>query len=273
MTVCIAAICCNNGHENPKIIVSSDRMITTVLGSPVEYEGTSTKISELTDKCVMLSAGSTVLIEDLVYKTKQTLNAGSNLTVRKIAENCANAYMELIQDNIKRLILSTYNMTFEEFKDQQKYNQGFLSEINQNILTIRQEIQNNLISLIAGINEDIANIFGINNGNLYSFTSLGYQATGSGQASAESVFVHRGYDPRWSLEEAMITVIEAKKQAEEAQGVGKNTDIVIVSKEGITYLNEETIKKLEGIHKELMNKISETRNKIIKDKLDGLSIL
>ncbi len=273
MTVCISAICCDNKHEDPKIIVSSDRMITTELGAPVEYEGTSTKISELTSSCVVLSAGVTTWIEDLVYQTKQAIKNENTLVIREIAEKCANAYIELIQDNIKRLILSTYNMSFEEFKDQQKYNPSFLAEVNQRILSTRQTIESNLVSLIAGIDKNGADIFGINSGNFYPFTSLGYQALGSGQALAESVFVHRGYDTKWDLKKAIITLIEAKKQAEEAQGVGKNTDIVIISKDEIKYLKKETIEELEKIHRELMDKISDTRDEVIKDKLNNLNIL
>lgn len=280
MTICIAAVSEKN-TDDPRVIIGSDRMITHQMGAPIEYEHTSTKILELTkdlvldSKCVMMSAGAVSLSESLNQVTKRKISEEmedsemENCSIRDIAELCADAYNEVIRDHIQRRVLSTYDMDFDDFKDQRDLQGEFLAHLNNDITEVRREIQNNLISLIVGVDSEGANIFGIRSGTFQSFNRLGYQAIGSGQSPAESVFIHNRYDDGWSLKKSLVCLIEAKKQAEEAQGVGKETDIAIISEgKGIKHLNNSVIEEIEDIYKELSKKQEEIRKKVLRKKED-----
>lgn len=269
MTVCIAAICCKS--TDPKVIVAADRMVTKIIGSPIEYEHTSTKMSQLMNNCIIMSAGSVPLIEELTYRIKTGIvkmrgdTGDKYISIRDVTTVSIEAYQEMIRDFIERHILSTYNMDIEEFKKQERYNEGFLAGLNQQIVEIRREIENNLISLITGVDEEGAHIYGIRGGNFLSFNTIGYQAIGSGESPAESVFIHNKYDTNWDLEKALITVVEAKKQAEEAQGVGRETDISIITKDRIYVLPKEKINKLESVLEIVKSETSRIRNKILEE--------
>jgi hypothetical protein len=274
MTVCIAAICCED--DDPKAIVASDRMVTQAMGSPIEYEHTSTKMSQLTDWCIMMSAGSVPLIEELTYRTKLGITNHSaehdSIQLRDVSVISMSAYQNLIQDFVERQVLSTYDITLDQFREQERFNQAFLSGLDNAIREVRGEIESRLGSLIVGVDQSGANIFGIHAGNTYSFNMIGFQAIGSGEASAQSVFVHNKYDKKWDLKQAILTVVEAKTQAEEAQGVGRETDIAIITEDGTTHLKKEKVNKLVQIIGTIREENQAVREKILKGNDVGLDM-
>ena len=60
MTICIAALC----ENREKIIVASDRMIT--VGQLIEFEHDVRKFEPLIDNCIVMSAGSTTIQNDII---------------------------------------------------------------------------------------------------------------------------------------------------------------------------------------------------------------
>jgi len=246
-------------------------MVTQQMGSPIEYDHTSTKIGGLTDCCVIMSAGAVTLIEDLIRRTKSKVTS-NDMSIHEIAEKCSEAYLELINDYLQRHILSTYGFTYNIFSDNERVRDGFLSMLAQNLANFRQEIESNLISLIVGVDDNGGQIYAVRAGNFHSFNSIGYQTIGSGDTPAEFVFIHNGYDVTWDLKKAIVTLVEAKKQAEEAQGVGRETDIAIISKNGKRDLDRDDIQKLKELHDRIADGIKEIRKRVIEEGISNINL-
>ena len=74
-----------------------------------------------------------------------------------------------------------------------------------------------------------------------------------------------------NVKEALYVIYEAKKISERAPGVGKETDIILIDKNGTKKISKDTIDLLNGIYntnKELHNK----QYQQIKEKIDQISL-
>lgn len=92
-----------------------------------------------------------------------------------------------------------------------------------------------------------------------SFDDIGYTAIGSGEYHAIRSFIENYYSINFPLAKAIYVVYEAKKYAEHAPGVGPQTDMAIVSKEGITWIQEKTL--------QLLNKAYESKISMLNTKV------
>jgi hypothetical protein len=82
-------------------------------------------------------------------------------------------------------------------------------------------------------------------------TTIGFAAIGIGKSHAESQFMFSGHWPNKPLHETVSLAYAAKKRAEAAPGVGKETDIIIVAMTpsmGVQQAQEKYIKELERIY-------------------------
>jgi 20S proteasome alpha/beta subunit len=84
--------------------------------------------------------------------------------------------------------------------------------------------------LIAGIDGAGVNIAVIANpGQIVALKKLGYAAIGSGAIHALSMFHLGGQDAQMSVAETLVNAYRAKCAADVAPGVGRETDMAIVS--------------------------------------------
>lgn len=69
-----------------------------------------------------------------------------------------------------------------------------------------------------------------------------------GDRHAENVFAWHRYMRELSRHEALYIAFEAKKKAELADGVDQSTDVLIIEADGISKVEESTVKDLEAIY-------------------------
>jgi len=102
--------------------------------------------------------------------------------------------------------------------------------------------------LLGGI-DDKAHLYIIGEPGTYrSFDEVGFCCVGSGDRHADPVFAFYRFSAKLKTSEALKIAFEAKKRAEMAGGVGKETDIWIMRKNGIYEVTQDTIKRLEESH-------------------------
>jgi hypothetical protein len=76
------------------------------------------------------------------------------------------------------------------------------------------------------------------------------------------------YDANCSLSNASLSVHKAKKRSEVAPGVGANTDMILIQKDGCILIKPEIVSNLDKIYKEIIKKESNiqlsAKNKVDK---------
>jgi 20S proteasome alpha/beta subunit len=91
---------------------------------------------------------------------------------------------------------------------------------------------------------DGAGLYTISGMDYTNHTDMGYTTIGSGTESARLTFIRRKYDEYAEHREGVFTVLEAKAQAEERQGVGVETDLLSISRDGIREYDENEMQTL-----------------------------
>lgn len=138
MTVGMAALSEVNGGE-PKVIISSDRMVTTRQQSRIEHEHPETKLREfgtdLTQTNLMgVIAGSIQLAESFEQRLNFKLNAytqqqGEEPWINTSAELASQVYREIVQEKIENRVLSAYGLELDDLSRQHQFKDDFLSDI------------------------------------------------------------------------------------------------------------------------------------------------
>lgn len=279
MTVGIATVCEASGES--KVIVSADRMVTSGLIGRLEYEHTNSKMVPIIENestvAMGVVAGSLSFADEFYYKIdsnireKQRAENESLKTVRDVAEEGVNSFGEIVRESIERQTLKPYDFSLKDLKNQKSFHpqilQGIMSDANQK----KEEVFNHLHVLLAGIDETGPHIYTIQNNDIANHDSIGYVSIGSGFQPAKTTFIKNRYDRECPIEEALFSVVEAKIQAERAQGVGRDLDIAVLSLPNdngnrVHKLPQEEVEELREIQEEILKKQEKKREDIINKK-------
>ena len=237
MTQLIGVLC----EDRKKVVLISDRMVTTVNGSlAFEHE---VKCAIIAPNALVLTAG-TIHEPELIEDTQAGIT-GKDL-IRTTADSLSKNYRLIRKKRIEHEILEKVGISsFNEFYRQQ----GVLHE--NTILELSRKIEKYDLGvhlLLGGVDEK-AHLYMIGEPGTYrSYDELGFCCIGSGDRHADPVFAFYGFSPALSMEQTLKIGFEAKKRAEMAGGVGKETDAWIVEKGAIHEVKQETVKHLEESH-------------------------
>lgn len=239
MTQLIGVLCEDRG----KVILISDRMVTTSNGSlAFEHEA---KCAFAASNALVLTAGS-IHEPELITSTQTEMKGKASLV--EIAESLAKNYRKVRRKRVEHEVLEEMGiLSFDDFYNRQ-------NSLHENVvLELTRKIEKydlGLHLLLGGVDEK-AHLYRISEPGTYrSFDELGFCCIGSGDRHADPVFAFYGFSPRLSVAEALSIAFEAKKRAEMAGGVGRQTDAWLIEKKGVFEITSETIKKLEEAHAE-----------------------
>lgn len=268
MTVGIVAAC--RIEEYPTIVATADRMVTANRESPIEYEHPTTKLTDvgnLHESVNMLgvSSGSVSLIDELFYKLEQHLESVEEpINVRGVADLAASFYNNIIRETIQYQLLEPMGMELEDLKKQRKFQDDFIQSLMADVQEVRNTIISNLDVLLAGVGPQGAQIYEIQAGDVTGHNSIGYATVGSGANPAASEFMRTQYGAEdATLDETVSVSVAAKTRAEDAQGVGEEMNIAIVSNDGVDHADEETIDSLRSREKEIRKKQENVKGEIL----------
>ncbi|MFX0172635.1 MAG: hypothetical protein ACFE9L_12005 [Candidatus Hodarchaeota archaeon] len=240
MTICISGLC-ENGE---KIIIASDKMVT--VGSIIEFEHDVAKFVKLTNNCVILNAGSATIQDDIIKEALSKIKPLKKPNLNKITEIINEGYSKVRRKKAEELYLKPKGLDFRAFYQTQR---SLLPEVVFQIMTLIDGTNLGVEYILCGFDEEGGHIHHITDpGTSECFDSVGFCAIGTGSVNAISVFTAYNYAPKFSLSESLYLVYLAKKEAERAPGVGNDTDMVIVSKEGIKDISSDDISALENIY-------------------------
>lgn len=235
MTICIAAI----GTEAKKefIVFATDHMITTGTG---QFEHSFAKYKELNKTTVAMLAGQALLFEDLTQLNNRDIHIDE--IKKQIFEN----FKKKRKDVIENEIFSIYGI-----------NQDFFVESLQKpipnpfIHTILEKVSNfKLVTniLLIGYNDGLAIISEINEGGIFDFRNINFHTIGTGAVQASNTLLFQKHSKNDNLSRAIYNVYKSKRNAEVMQGVGKETDILILTEDGMKKISDEKINILKDIY-------------------------
>jgi len=271
VTVGIGAIC-EADDENPKVIVAADRLVTSGRSARREYEHTSSKMLDMYGAdgdrpCVAVGvgAGSVSLADEVFFKIDESIRNNTPETTREIAKYGVNALQTVVQETINRQVLSSHGLDLQTFNQTQgQMNPSVVQGIYQDIREKKEEVLTQVNILLAGVDDQGGHLYNILNNDMARNDSIGYLTVGSGAEPAKATLIRNRYDDNCEVSEALLEVTEAKAQAEEAQGVGHEMDIAVLSQNGREDLDSD-IDELREIYQDVVDAERSAREQVIEE--------
>jgi len=232
MTVCIAAIFRWRYSENDSgwaLLGTSDRKLTS---GDVEYEPPQAKYCVLASRVILLTAGAMHTHTEAIRTTSKMLRLDPEDDVSTIAEMHASNIRSLRAKFAVEEILSPFGMNHETFLAKQRdMSADLVAGIASRISTYSFDIE----SIIYGLDDKgVPDIFHIDgNGIATRHTDVGFMSIGIGAGHANLQLMSAGYSQYvHHFYSALGVIYAAKKSAEIAPGVGKSTDMILVTRSG-----------------------------------------
>jgi len=250
--------------------MATDRMIT-VRQPNIEYEQKGiTKALEISPSCLAATAGSALAFSPILRDAVLEINKKSINDISQIAEIVRKCYSGHRSKKLEENVLSSVGLSLQGFY---QTNQALQPQLAATLFQAMQRFNYQLWILIAGTDEHGGHLWHIENpGKKECLDNIGFHAVGSGQHHAISTFIANEFEPTIDLSHGLAITFEAKKRSEKATGVGKLTDIVIISENGHKRLNEKEISQLETLYAERVD-IEKKAIKTIDKKLEELDFL
>jgi hypothetical protein len=245
MTVCIAAIFRWRYSENDTgwaVLGTSDRKLTS---GDVEYEPPQTKHCVLAKRVVLLTAGAMHTHTEAIRATQKMLRLDPEEDVATIAEMHASNIRSLRAKFAAEQILSPFGMNHETFLAKQRdMSADFVAEMASRISTFSFDIE----SIIYGVDgKGVPDIFHIDGyGIATRHTDVGFMSIGIGAGHANLQLMSTGVSQHvHNFYSALGVIYSAKKSAEIAPGVGKSTDMILVTRQGCDLILPPDMEMLE----------------------------
>jgi hypothetical protein len=262
MTVCIAAACRWLYPDNswgPAIVLVSDRMMTA---GDIEYEPPRAKICFFRPHVLILVAGElSAHTESLEGITAGF--AGAPASAYEIASAYGQRIAGFRRRRAESMYLSPLGFTLDTFSE---YQARMVPNIAADIVF---NLQGHILDadvIVASVENNHAKLYHIDgSGFVTAHEDTGFLAIGIGYPHANSQFMSAGYANSWPFFPTLSLAYAAKKRAEVAPGVGKATDIHIITRDGNFPLDAFLIEKLSELHNEYTTRINAATNAFAVD--------
>src|SRR3989442_1272706 len=189
------------------------------------------KIRGLGKRWGVMFAGKDISHASSVIQTASNiLEKDDEITGIRAASALSEAYHTVRRKQIENRLLLTYDMSMQQFMEKGK--DAFPESHHLQLLYDIANYDLGCIFLAAGFMSDRSKypcLFMVQNpGEFFPMDDIGYSAVGSGDVNAISHLARRNQDVYATFERSLYTAIAAKHLAEKAQGVGKETFVVIL---------------------------------------------
>lgn len=241
MTVCVAALC--RDGERKLAVAASDRMVT--YGGFIEFEHAESKMTNVSSHAVVMVSGDTLIGTRLAREVGDQF--GGAQPVADIAVRLATQYEAMRNDLMEQQILALRALDRTSYYDRHNsLNPQVTFAIDQQMSQFNPQIE----LLLAGVDSSGAHIFTIHNPGRPErlHDVIGYAAVGSGTIHALQSMIGFGHSAGAQYHETVFRVYASKRRAEVAPGVGHDTDMAVISEEGIHRLSPDELDQLSGIY-------------------------
>jgi len=251
VTVCIAALC-RDERDAPLAVIAADRMVT--LGGFIQFEHAVPKMSYPSPFAIAMIAGDTLFGTRIAQEIATALS-GTNPQVLEIAHRLASHYEDTRLMLVETQILAPRGLTLQTFYEHhESLNDQITMMIDQSMAQLDIGVQ----LVLAGVDAAGAHIYTIENPGRpeRQHDVIGYAATGIGAIHAMQSMIGFGHSSSAGLKETVFRVYASKRRAEVAPGVGLETDLVIISADGLIWLDENMTNQLSDIYDQFRDSAS-----------------
>lgn len=264
VTVCLATVCRGDGTEEPRVVVAADRMVT--LGGFMEFEHTVPKMDSPSDSAVVMIAGDTLLGTRLASDVATALR-GTNPRTADIALRLATAYADARRDFVEEQVLAPRGLTLASFYEQhEKLNANVTMMIDQQLLGFNYGVE----LLVAGVDDQGGHIYSVDNPGRPErrHDVIGYGAIGSGTPHALQAMIGFRHCQTDGFKDTIFRVYAAKRRAEVAPGVGRDTDVAVITRTEVKWLASTTLDQLA----EFYATFEDSTSAALRKELDSLAL-
>jgi 20S proteasome alpha/beta subunit len=246
------------------VIAVADRMLTA---GDIEYEPPQFKIAFLRRRIVLLVSGDITVHSEALTYTQRALIANPEDDIEKVAELYATQIRNIKAQRAANAYLSPLNLGMDSFVTKQK---DMLRQVVYDITNQLQGYRLDVEALVIGCNDDLsAHIFHIDGEGVKTWQhDINFAAIGIGAYHAKSQFMFARYPKIINFYRALPILYTAKRRAEVAPGVGKDSDWIIVTRDGWSFVEPEVIAELDTAYSELesttMDKLADVEKRIEK---------
>lgn len=222
MTLCIAAVCCEDESRNPRLVFCADKRAE--VGWAGGEVGWKIKIGGI--NLFALVAGEISKAEDLLA-TSRDLTLGFRPSV---TDNLFDKFNQISSAHKKKLceryVEQRLGMDFERFLT--KGAKELTSEIRNQVLHRLSELEFGCELLLLGFSDNDPFIFEINQDGEVQHDNFG--AIGTGSVIAKSILYQRRQYMNQTIPSTLYNLYEASRLARIAPGVGEITEFAVMQR-------------------------------------------
>lgn len=261
MTICLGALC-RDGEES-RAVVATDRMVT--FPGFIEFEHAMPKMQQASTRAIAMTAGDTLVGTRIAQEVAQALTGTP--PVLEIAQRLAAQYDVTRTLRMEQQLLAPRGLDFQSFYDRHATLNGQIT------FAIDQQMQQYNLGvefLLAGADDTGVHIYSVHNPGRPELLHdvIGYAALGSGGIHAIQSMIGFGHSPNADYQETVFRAYASKRRSEVAPGVGSDTDMAVISTDGIHRLSDDELAQLRTIYEEYQG----ATTKALTKQLEGFKL-
>lgn len=256
MTVCVAA------RSGNFIFGASDRMLT---GGDVEFEPDTAKIIPLTSSIAAMTAGDSALQSEILLELQKIVSARITaepqnwLVIRDVAYMYAQIRNNIRRQRAEQAILLPLGLDCQSFVSRQsEMSEGFITKVSKELLNYSVA---SVSTIFTGVDSLGGHIYTVEDDSVRCHDSVGFAAIGSGYWHANSQLMLAKHNYESPVPDTLLLTYLAKRRAEVAPGVGKDTDMFMIG---------PTLGSYTRIHQTVLDQLNKTYNQILAEENENL---
>jgi len=233
----------------------------------VEFEPAISKIEQVGPSCVALAAGNSLYAREVISRASAKTGGSQHGTIIDFSNSLKLCYAKFRDEKMdEHLVRAMFGLDFTVFREKGGILPVYLQmqpAIYGQVIAQSSQYNIDLELIVAGTDKAGSHIFSITHpGSLLNFDKLGYNAIGSGAVHSVVALSLGGQTPRSPVLDTLFSVYSAKRAAEVAPGVGKETEIAVISTKGILVCGKPIIDTLASAYSEQLSKAAPNLDKV-----------
>ena len=174
--------------------------------------------------------------------------------------------LDIKKDKTQREVFNRFNLTWDSIPPLLQIPPQ--NPVTMKVLDFLSNFTLGTNILLIGFENNVAHIADINETDYANFRDINFHAIGSGSMQAENTLLFQRHSKKDKLSTALYNVYKAKRNSEVSGGVGKETDVKVMTQDNICSIDEENLNKLSQIYDNEIK--SGKENKILEDIVNSL---